>query len=63
MWHYSFGDICTSRFWLSIARRPFAWWRWHVSFGPTYNGTTHGLLITTPLFVVIGHRRSVEGDS
>lgn len=59
MWHKSFGDICTSRYWLSIQRRPWAWWRWGLSFGPTYNGTTHGICLCLPCLVILGHVRSV----
>jgi len=55
----SFGDICLSRFWISFEPRPFAWWRWGLSFGPTYNGTTGGIYVAMPFLVVLGHRRAV----
>lgn len=53
----SFGDICESRYWLSIERRPMDWHRWLLSFGPTYNGTDRGVLLCLPFVVVIAHRR------
>jgi len=56
---YSIGHIAESRFYLSIERKPVAWWRWFVSFGPTYNGTTHGVVWGTPWFAVLGHIRKV----
>lgn len=56
----SFGDICKSRYWLSIERKPFAWWRWGVFFGPTYNGTDAGFIAMTPVAVVIWHRRVLD---
>ena len=60
MWHFSFGDIRTSRYWISFARRPLAWWRWHLSFGPTYNGTTAGICLMLPCLVVLGHVRNLN---
>ena len=53
----SFGDICTSKVWVSFERRYFALWRWHLSFGPTYNGTTGGFCLGLPFAVIIGHYR------
>ena len=55
----SFGDICKSRYWISFEPRFFAWWRWGLSFGPTYNGTTHGICLMLPFCVIIGHRREI----
>jgi hypothetical protein len=63
MWHRSFGDISNSRYWLSFARRPWAWWRWHLSFGPTYNSTTGGILLCLPFLVIIGHIRDTRKES
>lgn len=54
---FRIGDIRTTRIWLSVERKPLAWWRWGVWFGPTYNGTTHGICVATPLFVLISHIR------
>ena len=62
MGHISFGDICKSRYWLSIERRPWAWWRWILSFGPTYCGTTHGVCLCLPFCVVLGHRRNLDWE-
>jgi hypothetical protein len=53
----SIGDIQFSRFWISVERRYFAWWRWYIGFGPTYNGTTAGLCIALPFAVIVGHYR------
>ena len=55
----SFGDICKSRYWISFEPRYFAWWRWHFSLGPTYNGTTSGVCFATPWFVIVGHVRDL----
>lgn len=58
MWHFSFGDICTSRFWLSFERRPFSIsGHWHFSTGPTYHGTIAGFLVCVPGLTIIGHIR------
>ena len=59
MWHKSLGDICKTRFWISLERRPFRLGRWGVSFGPTYVGTKRGLVIMTPWVVVVGHERDL----
>jgi hypothetical protein len=56
--HISFGDICRTRYWISFELHYWAWWRWFVSFGPTYNGTTHGVVVGLPCLVIIGHRRA-----
>lgn len=60
MWHISFGDIGKSRFWISFQRRPWAWWRWWLSFRPTYMGTIRGLHIGLPFMTVIGHQRDTR---
>lgn len=57
---YSIGSITRTKYWLSIERKPFRHWRWLLSFKPTYHGTTRGLLIGTPWFVVLGHIRNTE---
>jgi len=54
------GDISKSRIWLTVNRRPFAWWRWWFSFAPTYNGTIFGLHIGLPFMVVLGHVRDTS---
>lgn len=56
----SFGDICESRYWISFERRPLNWYRWLISFGPTYNGTTHGVVMIIPFLAIVGHIRKVE---
>lgn len=56
--YVSFGDICNSRYWISFELRYWAWWRCHLSFGPTYNGTTAGFCLGLPFVVVIGHIRN-----
>lgn len=53
------GDICESRVWLSINKRPLVLSRWCLGFGPTYNGTIAGIVLATPWFVVIGHVRKL----
>jgi hypothetical protein len=60
MWHKSIGDISKSKFWISVARRPWAWWRWGLSFGPTYNGTVRGICLMLPCLVVLGHQRDTR---
>lgn len=60
MWHWSIGDICTSRYWISFERRPWAWWRWHWSTGPTYNGTVRGFLLCVPCLSVLAHERGLK---
>lgn len=60
MWTKSLGDISKSRYWLSVSLRPFAWWRWWLSFSPTYNGTIFGLHIGLPFLVVLGHVRDTR---
>ena len=55
----SFGDICNTRYWVSFERHYFAMWRWHLSFGPTYNGTVGGFILMLPFAVVIGHIRDL----
>jgi hypothetical protein len=60
--YVSFCDICNSRYWLSIEMRPWAWWRRFLKFGPTYCGTTHGVILGLPFCVVIGHRRNLDGE-
>lgn len=57
---YSLGDITDSILWISIERKPFAYWRWQLSFGPTYVGTFAGLVVSTPCFVVIAHLRNID---
>lgn len=57
--YISFGDICNTKYWISFELRPWAWWRWFVGFGPTYNGTTHGVVIALPCLVILGHRREI----
>lgn len=59
----SFGDICKTKYWLSFQRRPFAWWRWYIGFGPSYIGTTHGVCIATPWLVILGHIRDLNFNS
>jgi len=56
----SFGDICKTTFWLSFERKPWAWWRWGLSFGPTYNGTVRGICLMLPFMVVLGHQRDTR---
>ena len=58
--NFSFGDIVTSRAWVSFERRYFDWRRWSLGFGPTYNGTTHGVVLLTPWFTVVGHVRDLR---
>lgn len=53
----SLGDICTSKYYIGIERKPLRWWRWGFDTKPTYVGTTRGLYVATPLFVVLGHKR------
>jgi hypothetical protein len=55
--YVSIGDICKTRYWLSFMWRPRNLGRWDLSFGPTYGGTTGGICVSTPFFVIIGHRR------
>lgn len=63
MWSFSFGDICKSRLWLSIARKPFRWDRWYAEhFNGTYNGTVYGVILATPWFVILGHERNLDHD-
>lgn len=59
-WCWSIGDICNTTYWLSIERKPFQYVKWMLKFGPTYNGTTHGILISVPGYVVLGHRRNLK---
>lgn len=54
----SIGDIGSSRAWLSIERRPLAWWRWCVSFGPRNCGTVAGVFVALPWLVLLGHVRT-----
>ena len=56
-WCWSVGDICNTTYWLSIERKPVQYVTWFWSFRPTYNGTTHGIMISVPGFVLLGHRR------
>jgi hypothetical protein len=56
---YSLGDIARTRYWISYESRPWAWWRWYFTPGPTYNGTTAGFVWALPWAVIIGHRRDI----
>jgi hypothetical protein len=56
----SLGDICKTKYWISIERRPFAWWRWGINFKPPYYGTTKGVLLMTPFFTILGHIRDLS---
>jgi hypothetical protein len=56
---YSLGDIARTRYWVSYESRPWAWWRWYFTPGPTYNGTTAGFVWALPWAVIIGHRRDI----
>jgi len=58
--HASIGDITESRYWLSVERKPWRWWRWGCEFGPTYCGTTHGICLMLPFCVVLGHIRDLD---
>jgi hypothetical protein len=60
MWSKSIGDIVKSRFWISMSLRPWASWRWWLSFAPTYVGTIFGLHIGLPFLVVVGHYREIK---
>lgn len=62
MRYFSFGDICNSRCWISFQFRPWASWRWWLSFKPTYQGTIRGLHIGLPFMTIIGHVRDLSFD-
>lgn len=54
----SVGDISWTRHWLTIEQRPISW-RWHLSFGPTYNGTIAGICWIMPGILILGHIRKL----
>jgi hypothetical protein len=54
----SLGSISKSRVYVSFEfRTPFGG-RWWVSFGPTYNGTTVGVVAALGIGVFLAHVRS-----
>jgi hypothetical protein len=54
----SIGDIGKTKYWLSFEQRPISW-RWHLSFGPTYNGTIAGVCCIVPGLSILGHIRKL----
>lgn len=52
----SLGDICKSKYYLSLERRCSPS-RFAVFTGKTYVGTTQGLVISLGRFVLLGHIR------
>lgn len=55
--HVSIGDICTSRLYLSLQTKRTGW---GLYWGPTYNGTTHGLVMLLGAVTVLAHRRALD---
>jgi hypothetical protein len=56
----SLGDICNTKYWISIEPRYTCYRRWGLRFGPTYNGTIRGILVMTPWFTILGHVRDLS---
>ena len=58
----SVGDIAQSKLWLSVD-----WQLWRkgcgLHFGPTYNGTIRGIVLSLGPLVIIGHQRDNEPEA
>lgn len=61
--YISFGDISETKFWISFKLIHWAWWRWWLSFDPTYNGTIRGIHIGIPFLIIIGHQRDINATA
>jgi hypothetical protein len=55
--NWSLGDIAKSRLYFSLEIKPSGW---GLFFGPTYNGTTHGLVACFGFGSILAHTRDIH---
>ena len=53
--NWSLGDIAKSPAYISLEIKPSPW---HLSFGPTYNGTRRGLVACFGFGTILAHTRT-----